>query len=139
MASYSDIVPDRLELTRNPKDSGYAPRAWDKALLRIEDGSARIVSREYYGGDGVPVREWNNEILTYALASSEHGETMLDVGRLRADLEDGGDLAVLIDRIIAGHTVEWNGDNDVGRLTEDARDASDQLQMIEPYERDTDD
>jgi hypothetical protein len=46
---------------------------------------------------------------------------------------------VLIDRIIAGHTVEWDGSNFVGRLTEDARDACDEIQQQEPYNLDNDD
>lgn len=138
MASYTDIVPDQLSLSRNPPKPIYAPRSWEKALLRIEDGSVRIVDRSYYGGDGAPVKEWNREVLIFELASSYAGETKLDVDRLREDLEDGGVLAGLLDRSIAGHTVEWNGSNYVGRLTEDARDASDEIQQLEPYALDTD-
>lgn len=133
MTSYTDIIPDSLTLERTPADPNYAPRSWDKALLRIEDGYARIISRSYYGGDGVPVKEWHDEVLTFALASSFHGEAALDVERLAGDLEEGGKLNQLIGRIIAGHTVEWDGNNYVGRLTRDAQDAADELQQLDPY------
>src|SRR4051812_34949338 len=123
MTSYTDIVPDSLILERAPASPDSAPRSWEKALLRIEDGYARIVSRSYYGGDGVPVKEWHGEVLTFPLASNLHGDVALDIARLTADLEEGGALAVLIDRITAGHTVEWDGNNFVGRLTRDAQDA----------------
>jgi hypothetical protein len=38
------------------------------------------------------------------------------------------------ERIIEGHTVEWNGNNHVGRLTEDAQAAEDEIyELISSY------
>ena len=133
MTDYSDIVPDALLLTRTPADPACAPRAWAKALLRIEDGNVRIIDRSYYGGDAWPVTEHNRVVLTLELASSQHGEVALDSDRLRDDLAEGGELAALIDRVIEGHSTRWDGNNTVGRLTEDAVDAADDIQQREPY------
>lgn len=138
MTDYTDIVPDRLELAREPKSPTFAVRSYEKALLCIRNGGATIIARDYYGGDGVPAREWNRVVLTFPLASSYHAEALLDVERLRADLRDGGELSRLIDRIIEGHTAEWDGNNVVGVLTEDARNAIDLLQQLGPYDIDPD-
>jgi hypothetical protein len=51
------------------------------------------------------------------------GDCTVDVDALRNDLSAGGELAVLIDRVIAGHSVDWDGRNMVGRMTDDAHDA----------------
>jgi hypothetical protein len=104
-------------------------RSHDCALLIIdEDHTVRVTTRTRYGsGNAIPMSEWHNRDLVYTIASASNGSCAVDVKRLREDLDDGGPLAVLIDRIIAGHSVEWNGNNYAGRLTDDAYDAATEL------------
>lgn len=129
MTDYSDIVPSALILERSPTDSSCAPRSWETAMLRIdEDHCVSIVTRSHYGsGDGVPVAEWHNRVLTFDIADARNGQRALDVERLRADLAEGGSLSALIDRVIAGHTVRWDGNNMRGRFTDDAAEAFEDL------------
>lgn len=129
MTDYSHLVPDVFVLARSPADSTCAPRSWDTAMLRIdEDHTVSLVRRERHGpNDGVPVSEWHNRVMTFDLACARHGQRAVDVERLRADLAEGGSLSGLIDRIIAGHSVGWDGSNMRARFTDDAREAFDDL------------
>lgn len=122
----------RILLSRDPYDG--APRSWNELNLVIEeDGDVTVETRSRYGSsDGITMDRWHNRTLTYRLARSEHGATAIDAGLLTAWIEDQHPL---IDRIVAGHSTEWNGSNYVGRLTEDARDASGDLEYA-AYEAD---
>jgi hypothetical protein len=118
---YSVIVPDRLVLDGD--DGGY-----EAARLVIDDeGRVSVDVHADHGAGGHTIAEWNRCTLVYELANAKHGPIALDVDRLRADLSAGGKLAVLIARIIAGHSVAWDGSNHVGRLTDDAQEAHDDL------------
>lgn len=129
MTDYSSIVPHTLLLERTPADTSCAVRSYETAQLTIDDdGNVAIRTRTFYGSDGVPTDEWNRRTLVYNLASSEGGSCLLDSERLRDELADGGKLAALIDRIKAGHSVEWNGSNHVGRLDADAEEAAFEIQ-----------
>jgi hypothetical protein len=126
---YSHIVPRTKTLTREPRDTSCRPRSWeDAALLITESGRVIWSVRDWDGGDGISVDEWHNRDLRFVIANAKGGAVKLDTAALRHDLKPGGKLALLIDRIIAGHTVEWDGDNMVGRLTDDAREASEALE-----------
>src|SRR4051812_39921383 len=72
-------------------------------------------------GDGVPMNEWHGLVLAYPLPPDTDAEW------LREALAEGGELAVLIDRLVAGHETRWNGSNYVGRLDADALEASEAL------------
>lgn len=133
MADYSSIVDPQytatgepsLVMRRNPANTGNCAIYQESLDLRIfEDGKVDLNLRTSYGsGDGVPSDEWHGRTLTYTIPG-----TFIDADRLREDLREGGKLAVLIDRVIAGHSVEWDGSNHVGRLTEDATEAGEALQ-----------
>lgn len=87
-----------------------------------EDSEVSLSTRTYWGGDGVPMREWHRRDLAYTVMPNA------DAATLRAELGEDGRLARLIDRIIAGHTTEWDGSNMVGKLTADAADADERLE-----------
>lgn len=122
---YSHLIPSECLLERNPADTSCALRSYDTAYLSISEDGVSFGTRTYYGGDGTPMDEWHQRTLHHIILSAEHGSCLLDVERLRDDLSPGGKLSGLIDRIRAGHSVEWDGSNMVGRLTKDAREASD--------------
>lgn len=121
MTDYSHIVPDEIVL--DGEDARFA----EKLLLVIsENGNVSLETRTYYGGDGTPMDEAQGRTLTYTLAQSGRlgygaSPCMIDVERLRADLANGGRIARWIDRIKAGHTVDWDGSNMRGRLDSDAQ------------------
>ena len=126
---YSHIVPRAKTLTREPRDASCCPRSWEDAALLITKSGRVIWSvRDWEGGDGISVDEWHNRDLRFVIANAKGGAVKLDTAALRDDLKAGGKLAVLIDRIIAGHSVEWDGSNMVGHLTDDAREASEALE-----------
>lgn len=117
---YSSIVPERMiaDGTQTP----YTRRL----LVLDEDGTVFLGSRTYYGGDGTPEDEWNRRTITYKLG----GPGVIDVDLLREELAEGGRLATLIGRVKAGHQVVWDGNSNVGRLDQDAQDASDELERL---------
>jgi class 3 adenylate cyclase len=57
----------------------------------------------------------------------------VNVARRITDLSDGGSLAVLIDRIVAGHTVQLIKSNWTGVFTNDAAQALDELRLELEY------
>jgi hypothetical protein len=117
MTSYSNCVPTE---TMTAWEDTRSKERW--SLVIEEDGAVSLRCRTYYGGDGTPFDEWHNRTLRYTITGQ-----VLDNERLREDLAEGGKLALLIDRIKAGHSVVWDGSNHVGKLTQDARDAEEDL------------
>lgn len=83
------------------------------------DGS---VSADYSGeiGNAKPASVWHNVDLRYPVNPAVSGKA------LREFLS--GDGKLLLERIHAGHDTEWNGDNLVGILTDDARQAEAELE-----------
>jgi hypothetical protein len=97
-------------------------RAIDKMILEVmEGGQVSLDIGTYYGGDGIPEAEWHRRCLATHVAK---GPIIVDPDRLRAVLEQARPL---VERVIAGHSVEWDGSNHVGRLTYDASEALDAL------------
>jgi hypothetical protein len=125
MSDYSDIVPTgEYILTRTPAAPNEAVRMFEKAYLTIdEDGIVDFCCTDTTPNAPYPEAEWNRRTLTFLIASGERLECLLDVDRLRADLGEGQVLSALIDRVIAGHDIEWNGRNRVGMLDPDAEAA----------------
>jgi hypothetical protein len=132
MTDYSEIIPDApYILNRTPADSSFAPRSWEAAILRIsKSGDVGIRTRTYHGGDGTPREEWLGRVQTFEIANSKGGECVIDTDRLSEDLADDGKLSALIDRIVEGHDIKWDGNNNVGVLDDDAREARDDLDRL---------
>jgi hypothetical protein len=132
MTDYSEILPDApYILNRRPADSSCAPRSWEAALIYISaDDTVDIHTRTYFGGDGYPMEEWLGRVRTYEIAHAKHGECVIDTDRLAEDLADDGKLSVLIDRIVEGRSVQWDGNNHRGVLDDDAQEAEEELTRL---------
>lgn len=91
----------------------------------VELGEDGYVSADYSGeiGNGVPFTVWHRRTLRWAVPSQSSGNAL-------ADLIESADIVALLERVSAGHTVEWDGSNFVGSLDDDARAASDELESI---------
>jgi len=81
--------------------------------------------------DGVVRADWNGEIGNAIPFSVYHGVQMrwsisplISGAVLDELLTEGSELRLLLADVHAGHTVEWDGSNHVGRLTDSAKDAS---------------
>ena len=73
--------------------------------------------------DGTPMYVWNGRTIQWSLPESLTGEAV-------ADFVARADVAALLARVHEGHSIEWDGSNNVGRLTEDAREAQDDLEQL---------
>ncbi|KMO34301.1 hypothetical protein [Methylobacterium aquaticum] len=121
MTDYSDAITcARLVLTRTPMDPSLGAYRYDGALLRMSrNGSVSLVERGYSGARMIPLEERYHVALAAPLGDAEARACVIDLVRLRADLEEGGCLSVLLDRMAEGHTAG----RERGTLTEDAEEA----------------
>ena len=77
--------------------------------------------------DGTPISVWHGVVRRYYLSPKTNAEA------LTTDI-NAGVFDDLFQRIVDGSEVEWDGNNFVGRLNEDARDAEEELeQLLEDY------
>lgn len=72
-------------------------------------------------GSAVPFGVYQGRILRVPVPFYAHGPS------LARELESEP-VRVMFERIVAGHSVEWDGSNHVGRLTDDARAAVEELE-----------
>ncbi len=106
-------------LTLSDRSRWRGPETLDLALC--EDGTVSLSVGHADQLDGTPMDEWHYRTVTWRLLT---GPCEADLTKIRAELAPGGRLRVLLARVHAGHSVEWDGRNRVGRLTEDAGEAS---------------
>ena len=77
--------------------------------------------------DGTPISVWHGVVRRYYLSPYTDAEA------LTSDI-NAGVFDDLFQRIVDGSEVEWDGNNFVGRLNEDAREAEEELeQLLEDY------
>lgn len=74
-------------------------------------------------GNAVPMDVWHSRTLTWSLPWSTDANAL-------AELLETPEVLALLERVHAGHEVSWDGSNHVGRLGEDAQDASYRLERI---------
>ena len=125
-----------IMLTRDPSDTSLEPSTWDNAYLIIDpDGSVHVTTRLMTGGDMTPMEEAQMRRIAICIDSSIDGDVGVDDERLLADLDEGGPLYPLLRFILDGWTIEWDGNNHVGRFTDDAHEAMALLdEMISAYD-----
>lgn len=89
------------------------------AHVELDEGGA--VSADWNGeiGNGVPVAVYHKRTLRWSVPPAVSGQAL-------ADYLKGEGLA-LLERVHAGHATQWDGSNLVGRLSEDAQEASEEL------------
>lgn len=99
----------------------------------VELSEAGTITAEYSGevGNGVPATVWHRRALRWCVDPSADGRSL-------AVLLESADMLALFERVHGGHSVEWDGNNYVGRLTADAEAAREQieslLEMQRPYD-----
>jgi hypothetical protein len=87
----------------------------DELLFLIQNDRVSLDIRDYF--DAVPEAELHRRDLALLVAE---GPMIVDPDRLRDLLEKA---RTLVERVVAGHSVEWDGSNRVGRLTDDGEEA----------------
>ena len=85
-----------------------------------EDGAVTADSTGEIGG-AIPFSVFHGRTRRYGVASAVKGDAL-------ADYLEGDEAHALFQRIHDGHSVEWDGNNNVGRLTGDAAEAEAELQ-----------
>ena len=87
--------------------------------LDLEDGT---LWADYNAeiGSAVPEAVWNGRTIRFPAPCM----TANGMNRLMDE------IAPLAERVLAGASIEWNGNNHVGKLDEDAQDASDEIERI---------
>lgn len=126
MTDFSHLVTDDLR-TLDGSDNGGTP--YDVLFLEITDDDVSLFTRTIYGNDGTTFDVWHGRTRQFSLVSAEGSQGLhLDLDAMRADLAEGGRLAILIDRIQAGLDCEWDGSNMRGTLTPDARETDDEIE-----------
>lgn len=87
-----------------------------------EDGKVTTTINHNIGG-GTPVDVWHNRTLQWQVPANVRGDAL-------ADLLESERVRGLLERVHAGHEVDWDGNNHVGTLDEDATKASEELDSI---------
>ncbi|WP_431273450.1 hypothetical protein ACQ858_14795 [Variovorax ureilyticus] len=90
-------------------------------LLLDEDGACALETRAPWE-NGRPTEEWYGCTRTWALPANVRGDA------LHSLLTDEETVA-LLQRVHNGRSIDWNGNNHVGSLDDDAGDASDELEQ----------
>jgi len=128
----------KIEYLIQPNDHGLivlegnnGGMPYDNLILYIEEtGKVKLDTRTTYtSNDGEPIDEWHERTLTVWITSAAGGHQVLCFEDIRSVLE-GERVQPLLKRIIDGHDVRWDGSNYRGRVSDDARDAADDLDWI---------
>lgn len=107
---------------------------WSAELeLELRDGQATIRAREVHNStNGTPMDEWHGIARCWSNQLPAGNAVLPDPDKI-AELAKRA--KPLLQRVAAGHSVEWDGSNMVGRLTRDAHEASEALAdlMWDPF------
>ena len=97
-------------------DGQYQPQP---AFIRMdEDGEIDAwVNGEI---NGTPMRVWHGRTLTWRVPSNVRGDALLAFVK---------EHQPLFERVYLGHEVDWDGNNHVGKLDEDAQDANEEIEQ----------
>lgn len=105
------------ELNQDPPFFGLSTNGDpdDVYLLLDQHGNACFDTRSH--NMGTPVDEWNRLTLRWEVPAT-----------VRSSALDADFIPELLQRVHDGHSIEWDGNNYVGVLDEDAEDASNELE-----------
>lgn len=129
------MATDKIEIVceEDPDSSGYVLGAEEYyACLHLEideDKSARLLATERHNSQAgsTLMRVYHRRDLEYGV-ELKPGEAVIP--RKDALVALAEKLQPLVDRIRAGHEVEWDGSNMVGTLSADAKDAEEEVELI---------
>lgn len=125
MKTHIDV--SAIEKLRNKQAPLYYhyPRQNEPQDAYIEMDKDGNVSADFNGeiGPGVDSSVWDQQTLRYSITPEISGTALVD-------LVTSEPVAGLLARIHAGHRIEWDGNNYVGRLSQDANQASEKLDRI---------
>jgi hypothetical protein len=111
---------DLIKLDPYRRDTGTAA----EVQLYLDPAQRRALLETYSPGQGVPVAEWHGRVCTIPVTSAWG---VVDGPRTVVWLR-GAEGQTLLTRICDGHSVEWDGSNHVGSLSDDAAAARDDLE-----------
>lgn len=103
---------------RYPQQTSAQP-----AYIEMDKDGAVGVDWDGIIGGGVPMDVWHRQTQRWSIPNTV-------IGAALADFLGRDDVQALLERIHAGHSVEWDGSNHVGRLNQDAVDASYALERL---------
>ena len=106
------------------KEDPYRTNEATNVHLYINPSNRSAGLETYSHGQGVSTDLWHGRHLTvevHTCGGPVDGPDLVDWLR-------GDDGQTLLSRICDGHSIEWDGNNHVGRLTDDARGALDELE-----------
>lgn len=86
--------------------------------LDPQNGSVRF-GTDLEVGNGVPMDVWHHRVLRWDVPPNLTG---------RGCAEVYGEMSPLLEQVASGHSIEWDGHNMVGRMTEAAREASEGIE-----------
>lgn len=113
-------------LERDPWDGDLAENYSDSLEVYMnEDGRATIGIVRDYGDSGTTFNRWHGRELAWGLNIC--GPAIADDGWLESMCEK---IMPFLQRVHDGHSVDWDGSNNVGRLTDDAKAAQDDIYEI---------
>lgn len=112
---------------------GTDSNRYDALRLCISGDAVTGETRSYYGGDGTPISEWLGRDIMLTLCN---GPRVIKLTKARDFIAD---VTPLISRVSAGHSIEWDGNNNRGRLSDDAQAAYEAISdAAESYDWDSD-
>ncbi|MBI4695558.1 MAG: hypothetical protein HY749_16195 [Gammaproteobacteria bacterium] len=112
------LCTDALRAERAPLYHQYPGQSSPQpGIVEMDDGG--VVSASYNPGSGLPMAVWHTRTLRWGVSPYVSGDVLADVlNELRPEFE----------LLHAGHSIKWDGNNHVGRLTDDAVDARERIQ-----------
>ena len=124
------IAPYEIEILSKNGEVHADGSEWRNVLTveLDEDGDCTIsVDSRHSSDNGVPFAVWHRRTLQWTSESSQGASAVVDRHALEA-LRDK--IAPLIAIVSIGHSTKWDGNNMVGRLTDEAAEASDEIERL---------
>ena len=91
-------------------------------LLLDEEGNVYVDTRAPWD-NASPIEEWFGRTLKWEIPAAARGKDLRDAVRGERFLD-------LMQCVYDGHSIKWNGNNNVGVLDDDANEASDELDQL---------
>ena len=94
---------------------------WEYLEIVLRDDGTITLEKEWrhQSDNGTSPKRWHGAELAWTIATAQGGSVAVDLDRLRADLTDSP-LRRSLDTIAAGFSVDWDGSNYSGTLTDAA-------------------